>query len=56
MTEAEWLACDDSRKRLLGIPDQVSDRKLRLLAVGFCRQAAHFLPNDPAHPFLEVAE
>jgi hypothetical protein len=39
VTEAEWLACADPREMLGLLKGRASDRKTRLLAVAFCRQA-----------------
>jgi hypothetical protein len=38
MTEQEWLACEDSQAMLESILPPISDRKLRLLAVGCVHQ------------------
>jgi hypothetical protein len=37
MTEAEWLACKDPLRMLLGLRDRAGDRKMRLFAVACCR-------------------
>lgn len=43
MTEAEWLACEDSNEMLPFLQGTVSDRKLRLVACEACRDLFGFL-------------
>ncbi len=46
MTEAEWLACADPDPMLKFRRGKVSERKLRLFAVGCCRRVIHLLEDD----------
>ena len=46
MTEAEWLTCDDPRPMLAFLRDKISDRKLRLFALGCLRPNVHLWPED----------
>ncbi len=48
MTEAQWLACEDPQKMIAFVRGVASERKLRLVAVGFCRQAWRWV-KDPLH-------
>jgi hypothetical protein len=65
MTEAEWLACKDSRVMLAALTEadhprrwgcRVSDRKLRLFACAVCRQAWDRLTDERSRKAVEVAE
>jgi hypothetical protein len=57
MTEAEWLACTGPEKMLGSLYGKAPSRKMRLAAVGCCRQVAHLLPADErCRLALEVAE
>ncbi len=56
MTEAEWLARADPQKVLGALKEQISDRKRRLLAVAFCRQAWGLLTHRQLRRAVEVAE
>jgi hypothetical protein len=65
MTEAEWLACEDSRVMLAVLTGAdhprrwgrcVSDRKLRLFACAVCRQAWGRLTDPRSRRAVEVAE
>src|SRR5688500_14868795 len=50
MTEAEWLACPDAARKLECLGAKGTDRKLRLLAVAWCRQIESlFLDAKPHH-------
>jgi hypothetical protein len=57
MTEAEWLACADDPRGMLGrLTRPISGRKLRLLLCGYCRRFGHLL-SDPRIPrAVEVCE
>lgn len=56
MNEAEWMACDDPEPMLEFLHDRAGKRKLRLLAVGFCRCHADLLPDDSSRNAIAVAE
>jgi hypothetical protein len=56
MTEAEWLACDDSIDMLLWPPGKTAgDRKLRLFACACCRRIWDVLSEDNRSA-VELAE
>jgi hypothetical protein len=55
MTEAEWLACADPWPMLAVLPEQVSDRKVRLFAV-FCCQGLRGLLEPRSLSALAAAE
>ena len=55
MTEAEWLACDDSYDMLASVPGKGSDRKFRLFAVACCERIWHLIPTEPSRHCVEVA-
>jgi hypothetical protein len=57
MTEAEWLACADNPRRMLGqLTPPVSFRKLRLLLCGSCRPFGHLLSDPRILRAVEVCE
>jgi hypothetical protein len=41
MTEAEWLACDDTKPMLRLLQGRMSERKFRLFACACCQQLCH---------------
>jgi hypothetical protein len=49
VTEAEWLAATDPTSMLEFVRGKVSDRKLRLFAIGCCR-AAELVRGDSSEP------
>jgi hypothetical protein len=55
MDEVEWLACNLASVMLEFLRGKVSDRKLRLAAVGCCRHVV-YLCIDTGKTALEVAE
>jgi hypothetical protein len=56
MTEAEWLACDDTAAMLRFLRSRVSDRKLRLFACASARLFAHLFKDARNRRAVEVAE
>lgn len=52
MTEAEWSACHDPKPMLEFLQGKASDRKLRLLAVAFCRIVGDLFAEDSHLPEL----
>src|SRR5258708_6365312 len=56
MTEAEWLACEDSLLMLNFLLHRSSDRKLRLFAVACCRRVWHLLTDKRHRIVVERAE
>ncbi len=55
MTEQEWLTCGEPEKMLEFLRGKVSDRKMRLFAVGCCRQIWNCL-NETCRNAVGVAE
>ncbi len=56
MTEAEWLAIEDPTPLLKFLRGEVSNRKLRLFAVGCCRRLWHLMLSERSRTAIEVAE
>jgi hypothetical protein len=56
MTEAEWLACEDSLRMLRSPVGKASNRKSRLLACAFCRRVWSFIKDDRSRRAVEAAE
>jgi hypothetical protein len=56
MTEAEWLACEDSLPMLRHLGKKANGRKLRLFAVACCRPLLHLLTDERNRLAVEVAE
>lgn len=56
MTEAEWLSCVVPNKLLAFLKGNISERKLRLLAVACCRRIWHLLNPDVGRPGIELIE
>src|SRR5436309_4062118 len=56
MTEAEWLACMDSRLLLNEVSRTISARKMRLLICACCRRVWDLLTDNRSREAVEVAE
>lgn len=56
MTEAEWLACDNPRTVQAWLGTVETPRKLRLFAVGCCRELWHLLADSRSRGAVEVLE
>jgi hypothetical protein len=56
MTEPEWLECTDPTPMLEFLPDNASDRKLRLFACACCRRVWSLIVSEPAKRVVEVVE
>jgi hypothetical protein len=56
MTEAEWLACDDSRVMLRFLGGKISDRKTYLTAAAFLRRFWHLIPDERSRRAVEAME
>jgi hypothetical protein len=55
MTEAEWLACEESGVMLEYLRDRASERKLRLFVCSCCRHVWHQL-EECSRDAVEIAE
>ena len=56
VTEAEWLACENSLPMLRHLGKKANGRKLRLFAVACCRPLLHLLTDERNRLAVEVAE
>jgi hypothetical protein len=58
MTEQEWLGCHDARRMLQFLRGRVSNRKMRLFTVGWCRRRRieEELPDQRSWDAVHVAE
>jgi hypothetical protein len=56
MTETEWLSCTDPKPMLTLLPEKLSERKRRLLAVACCRKVWQLLPDQACRAAVEMAE
>jgi len=56
MTEAEWLACDDTEPMLVFLNHRMTDRKSRLFACACCRQIWNYVSNSALRNAVEVSE
>ncbi len=56
MTEAEWLACADSKVLLAHVGDEAGDRKNRLLACAYCRSIGPRLAVQRCRKAVETGE
>jgi hypothetical protein len=56
MIEETWLSCSDQNKMVEFLMGKVSDRKLRLLGVAFCRRMWHLIPEGPCRDAVRIAE
>jgi hypothetical protein len=56
MTPEEWDRCADPQDMLRSVKGKVSDRKLRLAAVGLARGVEHLAGDERSRRALEVAE
>ena len=56
MTEADWLTKTDFTAHVGFVADQLSPRRQRLLAAGFCRAVAHLFDHPDLTTALAVVE
>src|SRR5262249_37098962 len=56
MTREDWEKSTDPRQMLLSVSECVTDRKLRLLAVAFCRRILHLVGDEKQKENVEIAE
>jgi hypothetical protein len=56
VTEAEWNACTDPQPMLEFLQGKASDRKLWLIAVGYCRSIWRLMNDPRSRRGVEVAE
>jgi hypothetical protein len=56
MTEAEWLACADTRSMLRLVQDSASERRLRLFVLACCWEVWGASADEPTRLALECAD
>src|SRR5687767_12559698 len=56
MTESEWLTCTDPQAMPRFLKGKVSDRKLRLFAVGCCGQIRDLMADEKCARCVQVSE
>jgi hypothetical protein len=56
VTEAEWMACQDTSRMLKSIGGRASERKLRLFGVACCRRVGLLLADERSRQAVEAAE
>ena len=56
MRESDWLKSDNAVEMLASMPEQPSDRKLRLFACACCRHFENLLEEGPFTQAVETAE
>src|SRR5262245_27288507 len=56
MTEAEWLACEDTTNMLTFLKRRGTQRKLRLFSLACCRRIWHLITDDRSRHGVTVAE
>src|SRR5262245_6622041 len=56
MTKAEWLTCKAPKRMFDQLPQDLSERKLRLFACACCRSLWPILTNEKCRQAVEVGE